>query len=148
MFHKKKQGRADGLNLQPEANQISAGTLLEGRMHCEGPLRIDGEIQGSVECRSKVYLGPASFVHGDISCQEAEVLGRVEGTLRVEGSLQLRGDASVKGDIQAASLEMEPGVHFNGRCRMGDEGLPTPAAGLLQSSAHDEPASQVFLQEA
>lgn len=149
MFDKKKQGRAGGLNLQPEANQISAGTLIEGRLRCEGPLRVDGEIQGSVECQSKVYLGPAALVHGDITCLEAEILGRVEGALTAKGAVQLRGSASILGDVEADSLEMEPGARFNGRCRMGDQVLSPPSAtNLLQPSTHEEPHPQILLQEA
>lgn len=149
MFNKKKQGRAEGQNLPPETNQISAGTLLEGKLTCEGPLRIDGVIQGGVDCQSKVYLGPAALVHGDLGCLEAEILGRVEGAVTAKGAVQLRGSASILGDIQADSLEMEPGARFNGRCRMGDQVLPPPAeVSLLPSNPHDEAQTHIYLQEA
>ena len=47
-------------------NSIVHGTKIDGKIHCEHDVRIDGTLKGSLTCDSKVIIGPTGLVDGDI----------------------------------------------------------------------------------
>jgi cytoskeletal protein CcmA (bactofilin family) len=98
---------------------IGAGMIISGNMESDGDVRIDGVLRGNLTGRSKILIGPEGVVEGDINGEQADVLGRITGTIKVAGLLNLRGKASVNGDIYTGKLQMEPTVTFNGQCHMG-----------------------------
>ena len=98
---------------------IGAGTTITGNIESSGDIRIDGVLKGNLIARAKILIGPDGAVDGDIKGREADLLGKVTGTIKVTGLLQLRGKASVQGDINAGKLQVEPTVTFNGNCHMG-----------------------------
>ncbi len=98
---------------------IGAGTTITGNIESNGDIRIDGVLKGDLIARAKILIGPDGIVDGDIKGREADLLGKVTGTIKVAGLLQLRGKASVQGDINAGKLQVEPTVTFNGNCHMG-----------------------------
>ena len=98
---------------------IGAGTTITGNIEAAGDIRIDGNLKGNLFARAQGFIGPGSFIDGDIICQQADILGKVEGRIQVKDLLYLRGKANILGDIHAAKLLIEPTVSFNGQCRMG-----------------------------
>jgi cytoskeletal protein CcmA (bactofilin family) len=98
---------------------IGAGTVITGDMESHGDIRIDGVLKGNLTGRAKILIGPEGAVEGDIDGDQADVLGRITGTIRVSGLLNLRGKASVNGDIYTGKLQIEPTASFNGQCHMG-----------------------------
>jgi cytoskeletal protein CcmA (bactofilin family) len=98
---------------------IGAGTVITGNMESNGDIRIDGILRGNLTGRAKILIGPEGVVEGDIDGEQADVLGKIIGTIKISGQLTLRGKASVKGDIYTGKLQMEPTVTFNGQCHMG-----------------------------
>ena len=61
------------------------------------------------------------FVKGNVVCQNANIIGRVDGNISVKELLSLNSTANVKGDILINMLSIEPGATFSGTCRMLDE---------------------------
>lgn len=101
------------------ASIISAGTVITGNIESKGDIRIDGILKGNISCKAKVLIGPEGVVEGDITGQQADILGTVSGRIKMNGLLHLHGKATVEGDIHAAKLQIEPTVNFNGQCHMG-----------------------------
>lgn len=97
---------------------IAAGTSLKGDLTSNGDIRIDGTLQGNIYCTAKVVIGAKGVVEGDISGQQADIMGKVIGTVTVKDLLQLKGNSHIKGNIQAAKLQIEPTANFNGQCHM------------------------------
>jgi len=109
------------------ASIIAAGTTVEGDINSNGDIRIDGVLNGNIQCNSKVIIGSQGQVKGDISGQQADIMGKVSGTIRVKELLMLKGGSNVAGNLFAAKLSIEPSANFNGQCHMnGSE--PKPAA--------------------
>ncbi len=117
MFNSKSKS----FNESPDgANSIiGAGTVITGNIESNGDIRIDGVLRGNLKGRAKILIGPEGAVEGDIDGEQADVLGRITGTIKVAGLLNLRGKASVNGDIYTGKLQMEPTASFNGKCHMG-----------------------------
>jgi cytoskeletal protein CcmA (bactofilin family) len=99
---------------------ISAGTTLKGDISSNSDLRIDGTIIGNVTSSSKIVIGASGNVEGDITGNQADVVGKVSGNIKTKDLLQLRGDCSVKGNVHAGKLQVEPTAIFNGQCHMGN----------------------------
>jgi cytoskeletal protein CcmA (bactofilin family) len=98
---------------------IGAGTTLKGDVSSNSDLRIDGTIIGNIHSSAKVVVGANGSVEGDISGNQADIIGKVKGNIKVKDLLQLRGDSSVTGNLQAGKLQVEPSATFNGQCHMG-----------------------------
>jgi cytoskeletal protein CcmA (bactofilin family) len=100
---------------------ISAGTSLKGDLSSNNDLRIDGTITGNVHSASKIVIGASGVVEGDISGNQADIVGKVSGNIRTKDLLQLRSDCVVNGNLFAGKLQVEPTAIFNGQCHMGEK---------------------------
>lgn len=98
---------------------IGKGTTLTGDLSSNSDLRIDGTIEGNISCQAKIIVGSSGIVNGDIQGNQADIVGKVSGTIKVKELLQLRGDCIVNGNIFAGKLHVEPTATFNGQCHMG-----------------------------
>ena len=98
---------------------IGAGTILRGDISSNSDLRIDGTIVGNVSSSAKIVVGASGNVEGDISGNQADIVGKVSGNIKTKDLLQLRGDCVVNGNVHAGKLQIEPTAVFNGQCQMG-----------------------------
>lgn len=98
---------------------ISSGTTLKGDISSNGDLRIDGTIKGNISSSAKIIVGASGVVEGDITGNQADIVGKVSGNIRAKELLQLRGDSVVSGNLYAGKLQVEPSATFNGQCHMG-----------------------------
>jgi cytoskeletal protein CcmA (bactofilin family) len=112
----KDENSAGGLH-----NALAAGTTVKGNIITETDFRLDGQVEGDINCSGKIVIGPKGRVIGNIISVNAEVLGEVEGSVRVSEKLVLKATANIKGDIFTQSLEIEPNARFNGVCNMCSE---------------------------
>ena len=106
------------------ATLISAGTTLKGDLSSNSDLRIDGTIVGNVSSSAKIVIGASGNVEGDISGNQADIVGKVSGNIKTKDLLQLRGDCVVNGNVYAGKLQVEPTAIFNGQCHMGSTEKP------------------------
>jgi cytoskeletal protein CcmA (bactofilin family) len=109
---------------------IGAGTSLKGDITSNGDLRIDGTLEGNIHCSAKVVIGANGVVRGDINGQQADIMGKVTGTIKVKDLLQLKGGSQLNGNIQASKLQIEPAANFNGECHMSAIGNGVAAAAV------------------
>ena len=108
-------------------NVFASGTSLTGKIETEADFRLDGRVEGEINCKGKIVIGPKGCVKGNIMTVNAEILGQVEGIIRARERLVLKSSAEVKGDIFIQTLEIEPGAKLNGTCTMsGKETIPPP----------------------
>jgi cytoskeletal protein CcmA (bactofilin family) len=102
------------------ATLVSAGTTLKGDINSNSDLRIDGTIIGNVTSSAKIVIGASGNVEGDLSGNQADIVGKVSGNIKTKDLLQLRGDCVVNGNVHAGKLQVEPTAIFNGQCHMGN----------------------------
>jgi cytoskeletal protein CcmA (bactofilin family) len=118
MFTSKEEKRV-AEEISNSSNTIGKGTFLEGNVETYGNIRIEGKVTGNVKSKSKVALGPSSFVQGNVTAQNADLEGEVKGRIEVAELLVLKATAVIHGDIVTGKLVVEPGALFNGTCKMG-----------------------------
>jgi len=100
------------------ANLIQAGTSITGDIESNGNIRIDGNLKGTINAGGKVILGSTGTVEGEIICINADIEGKVNGTIRVKELLSFKATALVTGEIYTDKLAIEPGARFTGTCQM------------------------------
>lgn len=99
-------------------NALTAETTIVGKIVSQKDIRIDGTLEGRLECQGKVVIGETGRVVGDIVAVNAEVVGSVTGNVMVAEMLVLKATSSLEGDIQVRRLAIEPGAVLNGKCTM------------------------------
>ncbi len=149
----KQEQQADaGEGLQ---NSIGRGTIIEGNVHAEGDLQIEGVVKGDVTTKTRLLVGANAVIEGNILAQHAEIAGRVQGTVKALGLLVINSSGTILGDVITKDLNVESGSTFNGRLQVGGNVSTTPiqipkvnfaaaapAASALADSVFDAPAKK------
>ena len=102
-------------------NALTSGSKIIGTIIADSDIRIDGNVEGDLQCSGKVVIGEKGHVNGTIDCQNAEIMGQVEGKVNVQQTLALRATSRMKGDVHTQTLIVEPNAQFNGTCAMGKD---------------------------
>jgi cytoskeletal protein CcmA (bactofilin family) len=127
MFNNSKnepKGKTNGLIPSTSAtssNSLVQGTNIEGTIHADKDIRIDGTLRGSLNCKGKVIIGPTGYISGDVQCENAVIEGRFDGVLIVMDVLHVKETAKVEGDVTTQKLVVQPGSIFNVKCKMGSQ---------------------------
>ena len=116
LFQSKKKNNKDKNKQEALTTFLQSGTSFRGDVRSEGPMRIDADFQGNIECRDRVVIGDGAFVKGTVNAAEIEIYGRYEGDLYA-GSISLKVGCRVQGDISCEVLLSESGSFFNGNCK-------------------------------
>lgn len=103
-------------------NLISKGTTITGEIKSEGDIRIDGDLNGNINCTGRVVVGDTGKVVGEIICRNCEIAGYVKGKLQIGELINLKATSTVYGEIATDKLSIEPGAVFSGNCTMGNQG--------------------------
>ena len=139
MFNNKsKSESAESAVVTGSASLIGSGTSLKGDISSNGDLRIDGTLIGNIICAAKVIIGANGVVEGDISGQQADIMGKVSGTIKVKELLQLKSNCQVTGNLHSAKLQIEPAANFNGQCHMVSESVVPANAKSGSESRRDD----------
>ncbi len=114
---------------------VSKGALIEGKFSSTDSLRLDGQVNGEVECKSRLVMGESGKVIGTVKATEAEILGTIEGDLIITGALNLRSSAKIKGNISAKTMSVDEGAVYNGECRIGEYASAPKTTRVIKSEA-------------
>ena len=114
----------------PPNTVIGTGSSFRGTLMVSGTLRIEGEFEGDILNCDRIEIGEHGLMRSDVEVRDALIQGRVIGNVRALGTLEMRTGAKVEGDVAAASVAMEPGVFFSGRCTMLESGSEGVELGL------------------
>jgi cytoskeletal protein CcmA (bactofilin family) len=101
-------------------NLISQGTEITGDIKSAGDIRIDGILNGNLNTKGKVVIGPTGRIKGEVECKNSEVSGTVDGKISVSQLLNLKASSKIIGTIVTSKLSIEPGAMFTGNCSMKD----------------------------
>jgi cytoskeletal protein CcmA (bactofilin family) len=105
--------------MQSIGSVISSATRLEGTLHVDESIRIDGKLEGNLEQPDGesrwILIGPTGEVHGDIRAQNVSIAGKVIGNIIASESIELIDGCEVRGDITHKSITVEPGASVHGQ---------------------------------
>lgn len=112
----KKAKNSNGESQVP--NIIAQGTSVTGDLISNGDFRIEGTLNGTISTKGRIVIGETGVVEGDISCQNADISGKVSGNIIVEELTMLKVTSKFEGHIRTTRLAIEPGALFSGQCVM------------------------------
>ncbi len=142
--------RAEG----EETGLLPRGFKLEGTLDVTGPLRLEGQVKGTVRSKAHVSLGKEAHIEGEVLCAFLSVAGKVSGNVHCTERLEILSTGVVEGDVHTPALGIEPGGILEGRCHMRAEAKtatagresPAPISVVRPASEPKEPAKATSTQ--
>ena len=108
------------LDTNGQYSRIENSTTIKGEIISEGDFRVDGILEGTIKTAGRVIVGKDGKILGGVSCQNADVEGKIKGNLFVEENLTLKPTCIIEGDVATKRLIVESGATFNATCTMED----------------------------
>lgn len=123
------EGRVDGDVTVDGRLFLGRSALVSGNVRAVA-CRIEGLVDGKVDCSSDLELGETGRLNADAVAGRGMVLaGQCNGNVICGGVLRLRPTAQLEGNIRARTFVLEEGATFNGECVIGAK----PKAALKDS---------------
>jgi cytoskeletal protein CcmA (bactofilin family) len=96
------------------ASSIGKTIRLHGEVYSEEELFLDGEVEGSVEVRHILTIGPNGKVKANVKARELVVRGSIQGDVEASDRISILKGASIVGDVKTAGIVIEDGAYFKG----------------------------------
>jgi cytoskeletal protein CcmA (bactofilin family) len=103
------------------STSVDASSVLEGRLRCKQTLRIDGRVEGEIDCEKAVIVGEAARILASIEAEEVQISGVVEGNIAARRKITLERTAVVIGDLTTPGIVIEEGAKLKGRIVIGSD---------------------------
>jgi len=104
---------------------IGPAASFNGRLQCEGSVRIDGLCEGTIETAGNVIIGEGAKVVADVIAENVSVAGAVKGNITARDRLEILPTGRVWADITVTSFLLDEGAFFRGEIIMSDEPEPS-----------------------
>jgi cytoskeletal protein CcmA (bactofilin family) len=95
------------------------GCRVSGQLSFQGPARIDGVVDGEIQCQGTLTIGEGAEVRAKISGEVVVIRGKVEGNVIAKEKVELLAPARLIGNVSAPRLLISEGVVLDGDCSMG-----------------------------
>jgi len=105
-----------------QVNMIGDGATIEGTVQVKGDIRIGGVVKGEIEVDGKLITTKEGKIDGDARTQQADIAGKVTGSIIAKERLILRSTSVVEGDVQTPKMVIEDGAIFTGKADMSPGG--------------------------
>jgi cytoskeletal protein CcmA (bactofilin family) len=123
---------------KPEGPTIFGKTMkIIGDVKCDEELFVDGELEGRLDLKNRLTIGPESKVNANIKAKEVIVFGSVRGNVEAEERIALRAGATIVGDIKTAGIIIEDGAYFKGGIDISRTDTPKANQKASQAAAGD-----------
>ena len=119
---------------------IAADMQITGTIKCNGPVRIDGKLEGDLICATDAVIGKGAVIKGNLTINTVVIEGAINGNITAKDKIDMKSTAKVNGDIVAKRLAVEDGVTFIGRSEVNPAG--STAAGTAAAPASEPPAKE------
>ncbi|NPV69989.1 MAG: polymer-forming cytoskeletal protein [Firmicutes bacterium] len=127
-------GKKDGPEKSDRIETIvGQDTEFKGTIASSGGVRIDGRVEGEINCKGDIIVGESASVIANIKGRNVTVAGELKGNVETDGKLELAGTARLVGDIKVSSLVVADGAMFRGASEMKRDGKDQTAKAPVQA---------------
>jgi len=126
-------------DISQRATVFGKSMKIIGEIFSEEDLYVDGELEGTLELRNRLTIGPSGKATANIRAKEVVVFGTVRGNVEAEDRISLRAGASIVGDIKTAGIVIEDGAYFKGGIDISRVEPVAPAARVAGVTAGEKP---------
>jgi cytoskeletal protein CcmA (bactofilin family) len=104
----------------PKATDTLVGemTICEGKIISEASLRIEGQMNGDIECAGDITIGENAVVQSSIHARDVILAGKVKGNIHTNGKLIVLSTGVLIGNIDVRSFVIQEGGIFQGSSMM------------------------------
>lgn len=110
--------KKDRLKQDDIVGVLGNGTIFEGVLKFKGTVRIEGSFTGEVNTDGVVIIGDGARVNAQIHAHTIVIHGEMHGEIDAHKRLEIKTGGKLFGNVKTSSLVIEPGVVFDGLCRM------------------------------
>lgn len=114
---------------------IASEVEINGTIKSTGPMRIDGKLDGELQCGGDAVIGKSATIKGNLVVNSVTVEGTINGNITAKDRIEMKSSARVMGDIRAKRLAVEDGVTFIGKSEVNPSGSPISAAAPAKATA-------------
>jgi len=116
---------------------IGGHTLCEGKIMSETSIRIEGQIQGEVDCAEDVTIGEGGVAQARIHARDVIIAGKVKGDVSAKGKMIITPTGELVGNAQVRAIIIEDGGLFTGNCTMLPAAVETTVPKLVTNNKHE-----------
>ena len=96
--------------------RIGSGARVRGRIHGDGDLLIEGNVEGDLAIRGDLTIAEGgSLTSKAIEAQSVTIGGTLEGDVSATGPVRLVPGANVRGNLRGSAVAIDEGARFSGR---------------------------------
>ena len=119
---------------------IGKGSAISGNMKVNGFIRVDGDIDGSLETDGNVIVGENARIRGNLTAKSVIFGGIIKGNIKASESVKILSEAAVIGDVLSRKVQVDGSAIMHGHCiSIKDESEYGKTSGeYLQSKAIKE----------
>lgn len=124
---------------------IGSSTICEGKIMSEASLRIEGQLNGDIECAGDITIGENAVVQSNIQARDVIVAGKVKGNIHTKGKLIVTSSGVLVGNIDVRSFIIEEGGIFQGSSAMNLAAVNERGNGngkVIDAKAHKQQKSE------
>jgi len=97
---------------------IGEGTSFEGKIKSEAGLRVEGQMNGDIDCAGDVTIGENGVARSHIKARNVVIAGKVMGDVAAAAKLTIKATGHLNGNLSALELSIESGGIFHGTSTM------------------------------
>lgn len=121
--------------------RIGSGARVRGRIHGEGDLVIEGQVEGDLVLRGDLTIAEGASVTSEaVEAAAVTIAGALEGDVAATGPVRIAAGARVRGNVRGSAVSIDDGARFSGRLDLEFE-LPPELGGSLRGEARGRPAA-------
>jgi len=87
---------------------------IKGEFSSKEEVRVEGEIEGRLDVKNRITIGPKGKADAAISATELIIAGSVKGNVNASERIVLRTGANLVGDVKTSGIVIEDGAYFKG----------------------------------
>ena len=95
---------------------IGKGSAISGNMKVNGFIRVDGDIDGSLETDGNVIVGENARIRGDPTAKSVIFGGIIKGNIKSSESVKILAEAAVIGDVISRKVQVDGSAIIHGHC--------------------------------
>ena len=100
---------------------IGDGTVFEGKIRSAAGLRLEGKLNGDLECEGDVVIGESGIANSNITARNVILAGQITGNVTIKGKLTITSTGKLYGNMSSATLTIEEGGLFQGNSIMDQD---------------------------
>src|SRR5579863_6897823 len=97
---------------------LDKGSKISGKLFFEGPVRIDGQVDGEISSSDAVVVGESAVITAQVKAASVVIAGKISGDIIAGKRVEIRPTAKVFGNLTSPVLVVHDGALFEGHCTM------------------------------